>query len=36
VPQSGSMRYFVFVAPEADFEKLRPKFEHIANSIRLQ
>jgi len=36
VPQSGSMRYFVFVAPEADFEKLRPTFEHIANSIRLQ
>jgi hypothetical protein len=36
VAQNGAMRYFVFVAPERDFEKLRPIFEHIANSIRLQ
>jgi hypothetical protein len=36
VPQNGSMRYFVFVSPEPDFEGMRPTFEHIANSIRLQ
>lgn len=36
VPQNGAMRYFVFVAPEADFQAMRPTFEHIANSIRMQ
>jgi hypothetical protein len=36
LPQSGAMRYFVFVSPEPDFEAMRPTFEHIANSIRLQ
>lgn len=36
VPQKNAMRYFVFVAPEPDFEKMRPTFEHIVNSIRLE
>ncbi len=36
VPQNGAMRYFVFVSPEPDFEKLRPTFDHIARSIRVQ
>jgi hypothetical protein len=36
LPQNGAMRYFVFVSPEADFEKMRPTFERIVNSIRLE
>jgi hypothetical protein len=36
VPQNGAMRYFVFVAPETDFEKMRPTFEHMLNSIRME
>jgi hypothetical protein len=36
LPQNGAMRYFVFVAPQADYEKLRPTFERIVNSIRLE
>ena len=36
IPQKDAMRYFVFVSPEPDFEKMRPTFEHILNSIRLQ
>jgi peptidase M48-like protein len=36
VPQNGAMRYFVFVAPEPDFEAMRPTFERIVNSIRLE
>ena len=36
VPQSGSMRYFVFVSPEPDFNTMRPTFERILNSIRLE
>lgn len=35
-PQSGgSLRYFVFVAPTRDFEKLRPTFEKVLQSIRM-
>ena len=36
VPQSGAIRYFVFVSPEPDFNAMRPTFEHILNSIRLE
>jgi hypothetical protein len=36
VPQNGAMRYFVFVSPEADFDAMRPTFERILNSIRLE
>ena len=36
VPQNGAMRYFVFVSPEQDFNAMRPTFEHIVNSIRLE
>lgn len=36
VPQSGSMRYFVFVCPEPDFNAMRPTFERILNSIRIE
>jgi hypothetical protein len=36
VPRNGAIRYFVFVAPEADFETMRPTFERIVNSIRLE
>ena len=36
VPVTGAIRYFVFVAPESDFNAMRPTFERIANSIRLQ
>jgi beta-barrel assembly-enhancing protease len=36
VPQNGAMRYFVFVAPEPDFQAMRPTFERIVNSIRLE
>jgi hypothetical protein len=36
VPQNGAMRYFVFVCPEPDFNAMRPTFERILNSIRLQ
>jgi len=36
LPQNGAMRYFVFVAPQADYEKMRPTFERIVNSIRLE
>ena len=31
----GSLRYFVFVAPEPDFEKLRPTFAKMMQSITL-
>jgi hypothetical protein len=31
-----SLRYFVFVAPRPDFEKLRPAFQKMLNSVRLQ
>ena len=36
VPRGGSMRYFVFVSPEPDFEKMRPTFERILNSVRVE
>ena len=36
VPRSGAIRYFVFVAPQADFEAMRPTFERILNSIRVE
>jgi hypothetical protein len=36
VPTSGGMRYFVFVAPEPDFSTMRPIFDRILNSVRLQ
>jgi hypothetical protein len=36
LPQNGAMRYFVFVSPQADFEKMRLTFERIVNSIRLE
>jgi hypothetical protein len=36
VPQQGAMRYFVFVSPESDYEAMRPTFERIVNSIRLE
>ena len=35
VPIGGAIRYFVFVAPEANFATMRPTFERISNSIRL-
>jgi beta-barrel assembly-enhancing protease len=36
-PQNnGALRYFVFVAPSPDFDKLRPVFTRIAQSISLQ
>lgn len=36
VPQNGAMRYFVCVAPESDFDAMRPTFERIVNSIRVE
>ena len=35
VPMNSGMRYFVFVSPEQDFSNMRPTFEYILNSIRL-
>lgn len=36
LPQSdGSLRYFVFVAPTPDFEKMRPAFSKMLRSVRL-
>ena len=35
VPQNGAMRYFVFVSPEPDFNTIRPTFERMLNSIRV-
>jgi hypothetical protein len=32
--RDGSLRYFVFVAPKPDFEKLRPVFQRILQSYR--
>jgi hypothetical protein len=31
----GSLRYFVFVAPSSDFERLRPAFRRMLQSVRL-
>ena len=36
VPLSQTMRYFVFVTPEPDFEAMRPTFEKILNSVRVE
>ena len=36
VPQNGNMRYFVFVAPETDFATMRPTFERVLASIRVE
>ena len=32
----GSLRYFVFVAPSPDFDKLRPTFQRILQSLTIQ
>lgn len=36
VPNGGSIRYFVFVAPEGNFQAMKPVFERIVSSIRLE
>jgi hypothetical protein len=37
LPQSdGSLLYLVFIAPDRDFSKLRPAFEQMLRSLRLQ
>lgn len=36
VPVKDGLRYFVFVAPEPDFANLRPTFERVLQSLRLQ
>ncbi len=37
VPQSdGALRYVVFVAPEADFNQMRPTFEQILRTLKVQ
>ena len=36
VPLGSTLRYFVFVAPQANFDAVRPTFEQILKSIRLQ
>lgn len=37
VPQSdGSLLYIVFIAPDRDFSQLRPAFERMLRSLRLQ
>ena len=33
---NSALRYFVFIAPKPDFEKLRPMFTKIAQSISLR
>lgn len=32
----NTLRYFVFVCPEPEFDQLRPTFEHILKSIKFQ
>jgi beta-barrel assembly-enhancing protease len=34
--RDGALRYFVFVAPTPDFEKLRPTFARMIETVRLQ
>lgn len=36
VPQKDAMRYFVFVSPETDFAAMRPTYERVLRSIRLE
>jgi beta-barrel assembly-enhancing protease len=33
--QAGTLRYVVFVAPEADFSALRPTFERMLRTLKL-
>jgi Zn-dependent protease with chaperone function len=35
-PVNSAVRYVVFVAPERDFKAMRPTFERILNSLKLQ
>jgi hypothetical protein len=34
--RDGSLRYFVFVAPTPDFEKMRPTFARMVETVKLQ
>jgi hypothetical protein len=34
--RDGSLRYFVFVAPTPDFEKIRPTFAKMIETIRVE
>jgi beta-barrel assembly-enhancing protease len=34
--RDGALRYFVFVAPTPDFEKMRPTFARMIETVRLQ
>lgn len=36
VPRGQTLRYFVFVTPEPDFEAMRPTFEKILGSVRME
>jgi len=36
LPMGSSIRFFVFVAPETDFNAMRPTFERILNSVNIQ
>lgn len=36
IPVQNTLRYFVFVAPEPDFSRMRPTFERILNSITVR
>ena len=36
VPVRNGLRYFVFVAPEPDFATMRPTFERVLGSVRVQ
>jgi hypothetical protein len=32
----NTLRYFVFVCPQPDFERMRPTFEHILKTIEIK
>jgi hypothetical protein len=34
--RDGSLRYFVFVAPTPDFEKLRPTFARMIETVKVR
>lgn len=36
IPSDTSLRYFVFVCPEPDFNTMQPTFEHILKSIQIK
>lgn len=36
VPMGNALRYFVFVAPEQDFQRMQPTFTQILNSIKMR